>query len=308
MEKETLHRYFKGQATEAEERQVLDWVDASAENRSVYLQERMLFDVALLHPVAHKKQKRLTPVMRWVAGIAASVVVLIAVAHMAHEYATPHDHEAQTITVPAGQRAHLTLADGTKVWLNAGTTLTFPATFGRASRDVQLDGEAYFEVKGNPQRPFNVYTENNRIEVTGTAFNVSAYGGTAFFKTFLLTGIVDVHFLHADEASVRLKQNEVLESYQGKKTKKKSDADEQIKWKDGLYCFDDTAFELFLEKLEIYYDVVFVVENEEVLNYQVTGKFREQDGVEHVLKTIQRDHEFVYDIKANSDTIRIRKE
>ena len=79
-----------------------------------------------------------------------------------------------------------------------------------------------------------------------------------------------------------------------------------FRWKDGLYCFDDTPFNLLLGKLEKYYKVKIVVENPKVLNYRCTGKFKDQDGGEHVLKVIQKDHSFIYSISAEKDSIFIK--
>ena len=87
----------------------------------------------------------------------------------------------QTVTVPAGQRAQITLADGTKVWLNAQPTLTYSHDFGRNERNVELDGGAYFEVAKNKEIPFYVNTETNQVRVVETHFNVCAYRGSNDF-------------------------------------------------------------------------------------------------------------------------------
>lgn len=105
------------------------------------------------------------------------------------------------MTVPAGQRAQITLADGTKVWLNAQSTLTYSHDFGRNERNVELDGGAYFEVAKNKEIPFYVNTETNQVRVVETHFNVCAYRGSNEFTTTLLEGIVDIY---AKGANIRL--------------------------------------------------------------------------------------------------------
>ena len=80
-------------------------------------------------------------------------------------------------------------------------------------------------------------------------------------------------------------------------------SDEFLRWKEGLYCFDDTPLDDLLSRLEKYYNVKFIVKNKEVLNYKCTGKFKEQDGVEHVLRVIQKDNPFKYTVQEDGKTI-----
>lgn len=210
------------------------------------------------------------------------------------------------MTVPAGQRAQITLADGTKVWLNVQPTLTYSHDFGRNERNVELDGGAYFEVAKNKEIPFYVNTETNQVRVVETHFNVCAYRGSNEFTTTLLEGIVDIYAKGSEHSLTRLGVNEVFIFWDGKFRKERFTDFDYLRWKDGLYCFDDTPFNLLLGKLEKYYKVKIVVENPKVLNYRCTGKFKDQDGVEHVLKVIQKDHSFIYSISAEKDSIFIK--
>ena len=150
MEQELLYKYFKGTTSEEEERLILDWVDASPENRKAFQKERMLYDIALFTDEKQMNRKdrkaRIIPMLRWSARIAAVVIVAISFGFLFKNYQYEKSACQQTITVPAGQRAQITLADGTKVWLNSKSTLTYASNFGRKERNVELDGEAYFEV------------------------------------------------------------------------------------------------------------------------------------------------------------------
>ena len=98
------------------------------------------------------------------------------------------------MAVPAGQRAQITLADGTKVWLNAQSTLTYSHDFGRNERNVELDGGAYFYVN----------TETNQVRIVETHFNVCAYRGSNEFTTTLLEGIVDIYAKGSEHSLTRL--------------------------------------------------------------------------------------------------------
>lgn len=120
------------------------------------------------------------------------------------EYHYGNTAHLQTVTVPAGQRAQITLADGTKVWLNAQSTLTYSHDFGRNKRNVELDGGAYFEVAKNKEIPFYVNTETNQVRVVETHFNVCAYRGSNEFTTTLLEGIVDIYAKGSEHSLTRL--------------------------------------------------------------------------------------------------------
>ena len=170
MNQELLYKYFRGTATIEEEKRILDWVEASEENREAFLKERMIFDVALFSDRQSSKKKtfRLAPILKWGMRIAAVIIIGVCGYFMTNDYLYNKLAQPQTITVPAGQRAQITLADGTRVWLNAQSTLTYASNFGRRERNVELDGEAYFEVAKNKDIPFYVHTEMNKVKVVGT--------------------------------------------------------------------------------------------------------------------------------------------
>ena len=110
----------------------------------------------------------------------------------------------QTITVPAGQRINITLADGTNVWLNARTTIQYPITFNEKERLVKLDGEAYFDVTKDKSKPFIVQTNNYNVEVLGTKFDVDSYSETEIFETTLMEGSVRISSLTDANESLML--------------------------------------------------------------------------------------------------------
>ena len=307
MEQELLYKYFKGTTSEEEERLILDWVDASPENRKAFQKERMLYDIALFTDEKQMNRKdrkaRIIPMLSCSARIAAVVIVAISLGFLFKNYQYEKSVCQQTITVPAGQRAQITLADGTKVWLNSKSTLTYASNFGRKERNVELDGEAYFEVAKNKKIPFFVNTEINRVKVVGTHFNVCAYKGSNEFETTLIEGIVDIYPIGSDQVITRLTKDEFFGSYNGKYKKTTLPSYEYLRWKEGLYCFDDAPFNSLLNKLEKYYNVNISVRNLNILNYRCTGKFKEQDGIEHILKVIQKDHKFTYSINEEKDSI-----
>ena len=309
MDQHTLFKYFKGNATIDEEKQILDWVDASNENRKSFQKERMLYDIALFSSdKQQQKQKntRLFSLLRWGARIAAVAVLAVGIGFFMRDYRYNQTAQLQTVTVPAGQRAQITLADGTKVWLNAESTLTYPSNFGREKRTVNLDGEAFFEVAENKKIPFYVQTEKNQVKAVGTSFNICAYYGSKEFETTLVEGIVDIFDNNIDKPIARLTKNEFFADYNGKCKKVILPSYDFLRWKEGLYCFDDSELSHIQNRLEQYYNIKIIIKNPKLLTYRCTGKFKEQDGIEHILKVIQKDLHFNYQINEARDSIVIQ--
>lgn len=305
MNQDLLYKYFSGTASIEEEKQILDWVEASDENREVFLKERMLFDVALFSEKQEtRKTARLIPMLRWTARVAAAVIVAVSGYFMTTDFIYNKGAQPQTITVPAGQRAQITLADGTRVWLNSKSTLTYAGNFGRKERNVQLDGEAYFEVAKNKSIPFYVQTEMHNVRVVGTCFNVCAYRDSKEFETTLVEGIVDIYTSDSKQVVTRLQKDEFFANYDGRCKKTILPSYEYLRWKEGLYCFDDVPFSGILDKLEKYYNVKITVTSPRLLTHEgLTGKFREQDGIEHILRAISKEHPFKFRINEEKDSI-----
>jgi ferric-dicitrate binding protein FerR (iron transport regulator) len=209
----------------------------------------------------------------------------------------------QTLTVPAGQRAHLTLADGTSVWVNAKSTLKYPGVFTGDTRELTLTGEAYFEVAENKAQPFIVKSGNFCTQVTGTQFNVFAYDG--FFNVSLVEGQVKVYEAGTAKDVIILNPNERVVLIGGQLVKKSLINTDDFLWKEGLYCFDNVSFSAIVEKLQLYFDVQIHVTNKTLQSHKFTGKFRQRDGIETVLKALQKTHPFVFSISKDGSNIYI---
>ncbi|MDR0962706.1 MAG: FecR family protein [Mediterranea sp.] len=306
MDRTSIYRYFRGEASREEEERLLEWVEASEENRRAYLNERMLFDATLFasQPVAEKRGIKV--VLRRIARIAAILIIAVSGKVIIEDYLFHRRMQPQTVAVPAGQRAQITLPDGTHVWLNAKSTLTYAADFGESVRSVNLDGEAYFEVAKDRKHPFFVETEMNKVRVVGTSFNICAYNGSGEFEATLTEGIVDIYSTQGDKVLARLQKDEFFANYNGKYKKTVLPSYEYLRWKEGLYCFDDASFAGILTRLEKYYNVNITVADSLLLDYTgCTGKFREQDGIEHILRVLAKDHPFSFHINEAKDSITI---
>lgn len=297
LNRELLYRFFNKETTLEEEKKIRLWIEESDENRQEFFRERKLFDAILLHgDLAYKKvcTRFYIPWRRIAAalsGVAAIVLLTIYVTTYFLQQSF-RDETMNTVIVPQGQRVSLTLADGTKVWLNAKTKMEYPQSFKAFDeRIVKVDGEAYFEVSKNKNRPFIVKTSKGDIEVLGTKFYVSAYATTDIFETSLIEGRVKVHTAYED-MTLYPRDKAVLQN--GILTRKHIDDMDIYRWRDGLYCFKNLSFEDVLKQFEIYYDVRFVKENPQMANPKLNGKFRLIDGVDYALRVLQREVGFSF--------------
>lgn len=214
---------------------------------------------------------------------------------------------SNTLFVPAGQRACLTLEDGTKVWLNAQSTLIYPARFGNKQRRVSVSGEAYFEVAKDAKRPFMVSAKQIQMEVLGTTFNVSAYAKDDFVKTSLLEGSLRVWDINSDNRKVILTPNQQITLSKGKMNVEQIAFHDYFLWKEGIYSFNNESLENIIEKLQMYYDTHILITGDLLREITYTGKFRQRDGIEEILRLIQKIHYFDISIDRENNIITINK-
>ena len=302
MNPELLQKYIAGNATEAEKQRVTKWIQENPENMREYMAQRKLHDMVLwrTEPVAEensreKKHFSLRGVCMEAAKIAAVLaIVLLGTHYWTGKHQVPEDKTWQSIYVPAGQRAELMLADGTKVWLNSRSTLTFPGSFKGNIRNVKLDGEGYFAVTKNVEQPFIVETNKCNVKVLGTEFNVMAYAADSVWETSLLEGAVEILVPGSNNSGMRLEPN-MMASLKGNRLVKGGSKEvDYFLWREGLLCFNDISVRDMIEKLKLYYGVDIVVNNTRILKNRYTGKFRTKDGVEHVLKVLRLNNKFTY--------------
>lgn len=300
-----LHKYFRNEASEREEAAIIEWADSTPEHRATFLKERMLFDAMLFADVKPKDKKRNFYLLSFVS-IAAVLALIFLVGLPAIE--NTNDVLTQTIRIPAGQRAQMELPDGTSVWLNSQTVLTYDADFGKKERRVHLDGEAYFDVTHNKEIPFLVSTESIEVAVTGTKFDVQAYKGSNLFIARLVEGSIDLYATRNNKTPVAsLTKGNYFSVKNGLYKMGKLENHNDLAWIDGIYYFNDVPFEELLEKIGLYYNYTITVHSPAVLDgYRCTGKFKDLDGIEHILKVIQKDHSFSYKIDKELNQITIQ--
>lgn len=159
-----------------------------------------------------------------------------------------------TLSTPTGGQYNIVLADGTKVYLNAVSSIKYPTQFNGDQRIVELDGEAYFEVAKNKNKPFIVKSGDQDIEVLGTHFNVHAYDNESVVKTTLLEGSVAVNYKNQKAILKPGQQSNVSDKF-NKITIKQVDTEAAIAWKNGRFKFDNADLKTVMRQLERWYGI-----------------------------------------------------
>ena len=181
--------------------------------------------------------------------------------------------------VPAGQRIKLTLQDGTTVWLNSHTTLTYPAIFDKKERRVAIDGEAFFIVAQDKHKPFIVSSQGIETKVLGTQFNICSYRKNNDVRTSLIEGSLQIYFTGKENESIILSPNEQISINNGTIKLDKIYHHDYFLWKEGIYSFKDELLVDILNKLQLYYDVRIIIRNPSINQEKYTGKFRQRDSI-----------------------------
>ena len=306
---DNILRYFQGELSTNERAELLKLI----ENDDILKQEFIRFQNlhAITHLSSHSinrdegqqhfhsfsqqiKRKARRKIISNVFKYAAVAVILIATTVWATLYFSGNvqDITTNTLYVPAGQRAQLTLQDGTEVWLNARSTLKYPSNFSKKSREVEISGEAFFDVAKDTKRPFIVSTQHIDMQVLGTQFNVYSYPEAGYIQTDLVEGSLMVYSKESPQASVTLKANEEIVVKDGKMYLKEIQNSDHFLWKNGIYTFDNESLLDIIEKLQLYYDVKIIVKDPEIFNVRYTGKFRQRDGIDEILRIIQKIRKF----------------
>jgi len=323
MEKEILYKFFEGTATPEEEAAIYHWLDVSPSHKEELFKEREFFDALILsgrvdgwnseEKEMREKPKQLFMKPLWrelqkIAAIAAIVVSIAAVGKLFYLNSEKTELMAlmNTITVPAGQRVNLKLPDGTSVWLNARSKMVYPAVFSSTKREVKLDGEAYFEVEHDEKKPFVIHTQKCDIEVLGTKFNVEAYSDSEEFCTSLMEGAVKVKDKIGPSASIVLKPAQEVHLIDGQLQVSSINDFDYFRWRDGLVCFNNIAFNELMKRFEKCYGISIVVENKNLREYSCSGKFRISDGIDNALRILQRNANYTFERNEENTIVYIK--
>ena len=208
------------------------------------------------------------------------------------------------IRTPCGGEYSLTLADGTKVWLNAMSELKYPTRFNGNTRCVELKGEAFFEVKPDAQRPFYVKIDNYEVKVLGTSFNVKAYDDDDSWATTLCIGKVEMTDVHTRESIELLPGRQaVCDRQTGNVEVKEVDILPYVTWKEGHFLFKNQSLEKIMDIMARWYDVNIFFVGPKVKNLHFSGEIDRYENIEKVLHMIGLTTNISFSINGKTITI-----
>jgi len=307
---EQLHKYFQEELEQEERLSLLRAIESDKELKREFIALKNLY---ALTSYANKEEKdclesaesyhlfvrklrhrRMFNRAVRIAGVAAAILALVTVTYFytLNRVQNLQDEQLLSLHVPAGQRLNFTLQDGTSVWLNSRSTLYYPAVFAKDKRQVLVEGEALFEVTHDAKRPFIVSSDGVNMKVLGTTFNVFSYPETEFIRTSLLEGSLMVYYENEESKNVVLKPSEQITIEKGKMKVEHISDTGYFLWTEGLYSFYNEPLANILEKLKLYFDVEIIVKDSTIYTWEYTGKFRQQDGIDEILRIINKIHKF----------------
>lgn len=255
-----------------------------------------------------------------ISGIAAILLIGLLTYLYYVKTEKPVAQSPNIVSTKKGSKSNIILPDGTKVWINADTKLIYDESKWGSSRDVQLEGEAYFDVIKDNKRPFTVYTNSMEIRVTGTAFNVRAYASEKRTETTLIRGSVEVLLKKDEGKKIILTPNDKLivpNSYMQASTNKddtdkaeeaiqlltiKGDTNasnvKETQWIRNRLVFEKETFSDIIPVLERWYDVKINLQKSAISNKTFSGTF-ENDSLEDVLESFKFSLGFQYTVQKN---------
>ena len=297
--KALANRYFEGKSTPEEEQALHEYVAQSPEGRASFRgwerewATQPHFDVQtenawqrfatwMGHAESRQGRSRL-----WRVGIAAAVVVLMACTALTTWYVAGHTPERYyTLTAPMGSKTSLRLPDGSLVWLNAGSTLSYSTHFSTTNRHVRLQGEGYFEVAHHDGAQFVVSTRGYDVVVTGTRFDISAYNDEQYITTTLMQGGVliergDDHLCMTPGDMVR------LDTRTGQLTKTRF-ANDTRAWVQNMAEYGDITLEDLSRLLSRRYAVSIDITSARLRHMRFSISLRNKETIDDVLDALQR--------------------
>ncbi|SHF88289.1 FecR family protein [Mariniphaga anaerophila] len=242
---------------------------------------------------SYRKTRRLFIVL---SKAAALLIVPILAAALYFYFTQPVSDEMLTLSTQKGELTNVILPDGSKVWLNVDSKLSYPLNYGTKSRSLELKGEAYFEVEKNEKLPFEVTAGNVTTKALGTRFVISAYPESSEVKSSLVEGAVEVScgpslkVLHPGQQFVLYKNRKEY-------TVKSFNKEYELGWKDKQLAFYLASFDDVIEQLEKWYNINIEYDSDSFKSETLTVRFEKNETLEQVLKVFSKANGFQYSVE-----------
>jgi ferric-dicitrate binding protein FerR (iron transport regulator) len=321
-----IQNYIQGNATVDEEKMLYLWIKENPENRKMLFREKEMWQASKLGTrelndiefenwfelqdrIFGPKQKsfRLNQILR----IAAIVIFALGAGWFGHylyssQIFSAEQAELKTVQVSKGQIKEVFLADGTHVWLNSDSQISFPSNFTEDNREVELSGEAFFEVTANQDSPFLVKTKNHTVKVTGTRFNICEYPESKIIETTLVEGKVKIitgNFIKdlkpGQQSSFNTETAQIRIS--------EPDFEIYTAWKEGRYDFKNESVCKVFKIIERWWDVKIEYSDEAFKNEKISGVLRRYKPVEQHFEVIRQLIPLEYKIDNDLITVVVKK-
>jgi len=304
---QVIQNYIHGKASEEEQQFIYDWLKKNPDNRKILFAEKDLIAASKLgSKVLNEVEiEQWTKLQNWIKThnlkvshfreflkIAAVIVIALGAGWLGHYLYASYRYsvrnvELKQIEATKGQIKEIFLVDGTHVWLNSDSKLSFPSSFKNKNREVELQGEAYFEVTANKEYPFLVKTKNHKVKVTGTKFNICEYPESKIIETTLVEGKVKIisgniikDLFPGQQSSFNTKTSKVRIS--------KKDFEIYTAWKDGRYEFRNEPIGKIFQIIERWWDVKIVYPEKRIKNERISGVLRRHKSLEQHFDVIKQ--------------------
>ncbi|HWW39751.1 FecR family protein [Pedobacter sp.] len=308
--KQLLRKYLENQCTAEEEQRILEWYFSFDETDDFPIhdqeQERIrklarsnVFSAIRSGQKNHRKFWNLAkPILR----IAAVMLVICAVAFLGLRYTTGEKTVGLELKTTVAERKFITLEDGTKVWLGNASVLHYPSSFKTNSREVELEGEAFFKVNHNPKKPFLIHTRKLKIQVLGTSFNVRSYASDRETAVNVASGKVAV-LSAGNQVMLERGQGIIYDHISNQFGQRSNEGTYSPVWLSNTLYFRYETLRMISLRLERWYGVKFEITDPQLLQKRYTLE-QHNETLENVMKVLSAG-DFSYQIKGK--TVKIWK-
>lgn len=308
-----LEKFLKKEATLEETRQLTEWFRLSdtKEELSGYYAAKwenppVIMDANLQNTMLENIRREMKPhhrrssysfgkLMKYAAAILVPVILGVGSYFLSGRLFSSNSKE-MIVNVENGQKANLQLPDGTRVWLNSGSSIRYDKSYNQRDRIIALEGEAYFEVAKDKNRPFIVRTNDVSVRAVGTTFDVKAYANDNTITTTLIEGKVNVS---DDKTTSQLLPNQKITFNKSKRTFDKIqvyDAEIAGLWKNNQLAFDSESLEDIAKTLERMYNIQVVFNAQQIKKMRFSGRIK-NNSLESVLQLISLTSPIYYNVK-----------
>lgn len=302
---QSIQHFVQGIANADEQKQVYTWMKENPAEKERVFRDKDLWDASLLsseklevlenrewaklnESINHSGKRKVVSFKEFVQ-VAAIIVFTLGLGWMSHYFYSNtianRNIEIRTVEAIKGQIKEVFLADGTHVWLNADSRLSFPSNFTNKTREIELHGEAYFEVTSNEKNPFLVKTGNHTVKVTGTKFNICEYPGDKMIETTLVEGKVKIItgdlFKDLQPGEQSTFYTETAEVLIGEK-----DFDIYTAWREGRYEFRNEPVTKIFQIMERWWDVEIEYNETAFKHEYISGVLRKHKPIKQHFEVI----------------------